>query len=238
VDSLVTAVAGIQSVINPDGFGGGCEDATPEQMLVFGPAQIANRERAVTPDDFESLAIEASRQVRKARCVPNQNASQQGEVGWVSVYIVPDSSDPQPTPTLELRRTVSQYLEDRVVVTVADQQRIFVGAPNYVVVGVEATVYATSLDAIGEAEDTVRQTLATFLHPLTGGPGGEGWDFGRELAASDLYAVLEDIDTVDHVGTITLGFDGQTSTDRVTVGANQLLAGGEHSFTMDVGAGD
>ncbi len=235
IDTLVTAVAGIQSVSNPDGFGGGSEKATPQQMLVFGPAQISNRGRAVTPGDFETLAMEASRQVRKARCVPDRNSSGQSETGWVSVYIVPDSTDPQPAPTLELRRTVEGYLLDRVVVTVKDLDRIFVGPPDYVVVSVEATAFAKSLDKIGEAETAVRQKLAAFLHPLTGGPDGEGWDFGRELAASDLYAALEDINTVDHIGPITLSFGGQTSTDRVTVGPNQLLAGGEHTIRMDAG---
>jgi hypothetical protein len=103
---------------------------------------------------------------------------------------------------------------------------------------VDATVFATSLGAVGAAERDVRDKLQVFLHPLTGGPDGEGWDFGRPLAASDLYAVLEDIDTVDHIGTITLTFDGQTSTERVTVGPNQLLAGGEHTIRMNFGGGN
>jgi hypothetical protein len=235
ITTLVTAVAGIQSVLNPDAFDGGSEQATPEQMLIFGPAQISNRERAVTPDDFESLAVEASRKVRKARCVPDVNSSGQSEAGWVSVYIVPESTDAQPLPTLELRRTVEQYLLARAPVTLSGLDRIFIGPPSYVVVSVDATVFATSLDAVGTAEQAVRDTLKTFLHPLTGGPDGQGWDFGRALAASDLYSVLEDIATVDHIETITLTFDGQTSTERVAVGPNQLLAGGEHTIRMNFG---
>jgi hypothetical protein len=238
IDTLVTAIANIQTVSNPDTFGGGSEKAAPDDMLIFGPQEISNRGRAVTPADFEALAIEASRQVAKAHCVPDRNDAGNGETGWVSIYIVPDSTDPQPMPTLELRRTVETYLLDRVVVTLRDLNRIFVGPPTYVVVSVEATVFAVSLDKIGEAEDAVRQTLKSFLHPLTGGPDANGWDFGRELAASDLYAVLEDLPTVDHIGPITLHFGDQSSTDRVPVGPDQLLAGGEPLITMNAGGGN
>jgi hypothetical protein len=37
------------------------------------------------------------------------------------------------------------------------------------------------------------------LHPLTGGPDGSGWDFGRRPQRSDLFALLESIGGVDHV---------------------------------------
>ncbi len=231
INSPVTAVAGVDSVINPMPAGGGSEGAAPEDMLKIGPAQIANRGRAVTVDDFENLAVEASREVAKARCLPNRNADGRHEIGWTSIHVVPYSKDKKPQPSLELRRAISRYLTSRADLTLIDEDHLFVGAPEYVPVNIDVTVYAKSLDEVAAAELNVRQKLEEFLHPLTGGVDGTGWDFGRDLAASDIYRLLEDIDQVDHIEKLRLSFgDAET----VEVGNDALVASGAHTIRMDV----
>lgn len=238
INAPVTAVAGVDSVINPVPAGGGSDKATEEEMLEIGPAQVSNRGRAVTPDDFEWLAKEASREVAKARCIPNRNAAGRREVGWISVHVVPDSRDQQPMPSLELRRAVQRFLALRSDLTVVEQEHIFVGPPLYVPVSVEVTVYAKSIDLVGTAEQKVQESLAKFLHPLTGGPANEGWDFGRDLAASDLYSLLEEIEEVDHIGPLRL-ISGETESDeQVEVSEHALLASGTHSIHMTVANGE
>ena len=234
ITAAVTAVSGVDSVINPVGAGGGSEAATNEEMLEIGPAQISHRDRAVTPEDFERLAREASREVSKALCLPNRNAGGRHELGWTSVFIVPASKAATPTPTLALRRSVQGFLAERADVTLVHQDRIFVGPPKYVPVSVEVTVVAKSFDVVASAEQSVRQKLEAFLHPLTGGPANEGWDFGRDLAASDLYALLEDIDDVDHIATLRMVFGDSSSEDKVQVDDDALVASGTHKISMDV----
>ncbi|HEV8430469.1 MAG TPA: putative baseplate assembly protein [Pyrinomonadaceae bacterium] len=234
INSLITAVAGVDSVINPVAAGGGSDAATNEEMLTIGPAQISHRDRAVTPDDFERLALEASREVRKVRCLPNRNASGRRELGWTTVHIVPDSEEREPVPSLGLRRVVQRYLADRADVTLVDQKHIVIGPPKYVPVTVEATVYAKSLDLVANAEQKVKKGLETFLHPLKGGPEKQGWEFGRDLAASDLYALLEDIDEVDYVGSLQLFLGNSPSGEQVEVEADALIASGRHRITTTV----
>lgn len=141
-------------------------------------------------------------------------------------------------PSLELRRTVRRYLAPRADATLVDQDHIFVGPPLYVPVNVTATVFARSLDVVSVAELKVNKKLSEFLHPLTGGPEGEGWDFGRDLAASDLYLLLEDIEEVDHVGSLSLHFGDSESDEFVEVGSDALLAGGTHDIRMLVVNGE
>lgn len=234
INAPVTAIAGVESVINPSAAGGGSEAATPEQMLEIGPAQLSNRGRAVTPDDFEWLAKEASREVRKALCLQNRNRAGRYEVGWVSLYLVPDSKDANPKPSLELRRTVQRYVAERADVTVVDQEHIFVGEPLYVPVDVEVTIFAKSFDVAGTAERRVRDRLDQFLHPLTGGPQQDGWDFGRNLAASDLYVLLEEIEEVGYVGELRLRVGDFESGEQIEVGADALVASGTHTVTVMV----
>lgn len=234
INSLITAVAGVDSVINPVAAGGGSNAATNEDMLTIGPAQISHRDRAVTPDDFERLALEASREVRKVQCLPNRNASGRHELGWTTVHIVPNSEERQPVPSLGLRRTVQRYLADRADVTIVDQKHILIGPPKYVPVTVEATIYAKSLDLVAKAEQNVKKGLETFLHPLKGGPEKQGWEFGRDLAASDLYALLEGIDEVDYVGSLQLFLGNSPSGEQVEVAADALIASGTHRITTTV----
>jgi baseplate J-like protein len=231
IKSPVTAVAGVDSVINPMPAGGGSEAATPEDMLEIGPAQISNRSRAVTTNDFENLALEASREVAKARCLANRNANGRSEIGWTSIHLVPHSKDKTPQPSLELRRAVSRYLASRADLTMIDEGHLFIGPPEYVPINVDVTVFAKSLDAVARAELSVRQKLDQFLHPLTGGVDGTGWDFGRDLAASDIYRLLEDIDEVDHIEKLRLSAgDAET----ITVGNAALIASGTHTIRMGV----
>jgi len=231
INTTVTAVAGVDSVINPVAGGGGSDPATNEDMMTIGPAQISHRNRAVTVDDYERLAMEASREVRKARCLPNRNASGRHELGWTTVHIVPDSKSAEPTPSLELRRSVQRYLADRADLTLVSQKHIVVGPPEYVPVSIEAIIFAKTLDDVATADQNVKRQLESFLHPLNGGPDEEGWEFGRELTASDLYLLLEGINEVDHVESLKLIVNGEPQGEQVIVGPDALIASGTHKIT-------
>ena len=45
----------------------------------------------------------------------------------------------------------------------------------------------------------MRARLTRFLHPLTGGRDGRGWDFGEAVYLSDVAALIEDTPGVDAV---------------------------------------
>lgn len=199
IKTLKSAVSGVDKVFNPAAADGGADTATTDEMLEIGPAIISHRNRAVTPQDFEWLAREASRKVVKVKCLPNTNNNGQKETGWVTVIIVPESTEAMPCPSIELRKKVRQYLEAHSANTLASKKHINVGSPSYVEISVSVDVFATSIDKASQAERDVKKELDAFFHPLTGGPEGKGWDFGRDVSASDIYALLEKIDGVDHV---------------------------------------
>ena len=231
IKSLVTALGGIDAVTNPIPAGGGSDEATREQMLVLGPAQLNHRDRAVSTSDYEWLALEASREVVKARCEPNRDSEGISAPGWVSVYIVARSDDAQPSPPLELCRAVRAYLLKKAPAIIGWQQHIFVGRPVYVPVSVTITVVATSLALAAEAENTTRATLEHFLHPLKGGPQERGWEFGQGLPVSTLYTEIEKISAVDHVVSLSMT-PTPNRDDYLELQPNQILASGNHAVTV------
>jgi hypothetical protein len=76
--------------------------------------------------------------------------------------------------------------------------------PLYVQVSVDVELALTALELASDVEQAIEQGLARFLHPLTGGFDGQGWDFGREPHRSDLYTLLEAIPGVDHVHSLAI----------------------------------
>jgi len=165
---------------------------------------IDHRDRAVTEEDFEWLAKQASRKVVNARCLSNTNNKRQKSTGWVTVIIVPDSLEAKPCPSLELRKIVRRYLEERSANTLMHNRHIDVDGPSYVEIGVSVDVFATSGDKASQVEREVKKKLDAFFHPLTGGPEKKGWDFGRDATVSDIYALLESIEGVDHLENMEL----------------------------------
>jgi uncharacterized phage protein gp47/JayE len=228
INSLKSAVTGIDKVINPVPADGGAETATLDQMFQIGPAVISHRNRAVTPQDFEHLAQAASRRVVKARCLP-VNIRDKGQV---TVIIVPDSKDDKPQPALELRSIVRQYLEEHSCITLTCKGNISVIGPSYVEIKVRADLFVKSIDEASQVEQEAREKLRSFFHPLTGGPENQGWEFGRDVSVSDIYVLLEDIKGLDHVKNLQLIHDGITSEqDVVGIQDNFLVASGIHEIT-------
>jgi hypothetical protein len=77
-------------------------------------------------------------------------------------------------------------------------------------VTVEATVVPTSFEEADVVGERVRTALERFLHPLTGGPDGQGWAFGRKPHGSDLSALIEAVAGVDHVRTLSVSLQPET----------------------------
>lgn len=249
IQALVTAIAGIESVFNPTPAGGGSDKADTAAMLTIGPRRISHRDRAVSAEDFEELAFEASRQVAKARCLvttnlapsaasrpdpcdPAQRHEARPALGWVSLIIVPNSPDPRPCPSLELRRAVRDHLRRRAPSVLAASDRIVVRPADFVEVGIEAELFVTSLDKASAADTKARTALEELLHPLRGGTDGRGWEFGRPIWKSDVLSALEAIREIDRVENLRFHFRGGTDHERVVIGPNELLASGQHTLAI------
>jgi predicted phage baseplate assembly protein len=166
-----------------------------------GPLLIRHRRRACSADDYEALAREASPGVAVARALPTTAPSGRPAPGRVRLVIVPQSQDPRPRPSFELRRRVRDFILQRAPASLGG---LAVVGPDYLAIGVEAVVVPREASAGGLVREAVLAVLARFLHPLTGGPDGTGWAFGRGVYLSDVAARLERVEGVDHVATLNL----------------------------------
>jgi hypothetical protein len=82
-------------------------------------------------------------------------------------------------------------------------------------------------------KERAQLALTRFLHPLTGGPEGKGWPFGRDVYLSDVVAVLERVPGVDYVSKLSLLLDGKLQEgDCVPVLPDQIVVAGPIHIRM------
>jgi len=232
ITQLLGALSGVQGVTNPRAAEGGADGETLEQYQLRAPSNIRNRGRAIVPQDYEAMAQEASAGVAVARAIPTLDPSGVTLPGWITLMIIPQSQDPQPTPSAGLRQDVLNYLLQRAPADVAAAQRINVVGPTYLPVDVTATLAPLDPAQAGTVEQNVLNALAAFLNPLTGGPGGLGWDVGRGLYASDIAGVLAEVDGVDYVESLALYVNGVLQGEKVQVPPGQIVVAGQFTVSL------
>jgi predicted phage baseplate assembly protein len=204
---LKTTVPYIEKVTNSEAAAGGADAESLDSLVERMPRTLRHRGRAVTLEDYEDLAKLASPDVARARCIPLRNLQEVSssvieadnpqplEPGVLSLIIVPYSNHPKPLPSLELLNRIQRYLQANSSMTA----RVVVVPPHYLSVNITTDLAVTSLEGASAVEQAVERKLSRFLHPLTGGLDGNGWDFGREPHKSDFYRQIESVPGVDHV---------------------------------------
>jgi hypothetical protein len=202
---MKTTVPYVDRVTNIDAAASGFDAESATALVTRAPRTLRHGGRAVAADDYEDLARLASAEVARARCVPLRRLREDplGSLpvaGALSLIIVPGSSDPKPLPSLELLELTADYLRTRQ----AANADISLVGPLYVRVDVAVEVALATIENASEVEQAIRAQLAAFLHPLTGGRDGAGWDFGRKPQLSDLHAIINGVAGVDHLRTLSM----------------------------------
>jgi hypothetical protein len=106
---------------------------------------------------------------------------------------------------------------------------LWLTGPDWIEVTVTAEVAPVSWQAAIGLDTRVIEKLQEFLHPLRGGLDEQGWDFGRKPHKSDLYALIEGIEGVSYVRSLTVTEDDQGKVIRPD---RFLVFSGNHAITL------
>src|SRR6266508_2209339 len=217
--------------IKPEVAVGGQDLEDRRAMGERGSRWLRHRERAVTTEDYEDLAKLASPMVARAKCYASEDRAQDPlgqrvHRGMVSIVVVPRGNDARPQPDLELLRLVRDFLRERS----APEASLVVLAPEYVRFCVEADVVAESVYTEASMKHRCEEALSRFLHPVTGGEQGQGWEIGSSPHESDLYALLEAVEGLNYVR--SLRFHVEADRPGVLESRNFLISSGEHRIRL------
>ena len=169
------------------------EDAGVDTLDQLDRASVLARvapPRAATLLDFERLALEAAgTRVGRARAFGGIDGRYPGlsAPGTVTVVVVAGLPSSRPVPSTALLDLLAGYLGRRKTLGT----RLVVVGPTYIEIGVRAALQLfTGADpaSVGAAA-TAR--LAGYLDPISGGPAGRGWPFGRDVYRSEILQLLD-----------------------------------------------
>ena len=237
---LRTSIAGVAGVTNPEPARGGVEVEPYDTARLRLVDELRTRYRAVTREDFESIALESPLVVR-ARCV----RPRPGEA--VVVHVLPAltrRTAPRPRELVaddDLLEEVRAELEDRCLI--GTSVHVSPVALRVVTAAVEVEV-----DPAADTVDVQRRicdALAVYLNPFIGGDPnavtgdragtGRGWAWGRPLSAGELRPIVLGIGGVERITIMRLyetDLDGIPRQHRVegqfVLEPHELIASGTH----------
>jgi predicted phage baseplate assembly protein len=220
------------SVTNYRPASGGEDAETLEEAIQRARKDLKTPYRAVTSQDYERLAINTPGvRVARARALPGYYPGKNSPVaGIVSVIVVPKVEDGTVNPELSqgFLKTVYEHLDKRRLLTT----ELVVLRPGYEEITVEATVRIHPRFVGSAVADEVKKKLNDFLHPIRGGPDGTGWPFGRTVYRSEIYEVIDRVEGVDHVRSVSLARNGTRSSDDIAILPHSLVYSGSHRIEV------
>ena len=149
--------------------------------------------------------------------------------------IVPWSDDDQPRASYGLRERVRAHIASRAPASAWG--RVTVIPARYHEVGVDSVVGPTSMDLAGPVRDGAAEALLRFFHPLTGGPEGKGWPFGRDVHVSDVASALATVAGLGHVERLNLLRIGSPVPSPIAVPRDRIVAAGSIRVRLATGVG-
>jgi predicted phage baseplate assembly protein len=195
---IQTYVESVNTVTNYGPATGGTDEETVADAKLRASRALKSNDRAVTGEDFASLAINApGANVRRAVALPLYHPNfPDGQIpGVVTVVVVPNSLDPMPLPNQTTLKAVCAYLDQHRLLT----SEVYVAGPIYRKVKISVQIVVDPGMDLATVKNQVQAALQTFLNPLTGGADQTGWAFGETIFYSDVYRQIFTIDGVQRI---------------------------------------
>lgn len=195
---LVSTLPFVSRVENRRSARGGSDAESVENAKARGPMLLRTRGRAVTADDYELIAQEAAHEAARVRAI----SADADSPGSVRVLVVPSVNDDR--GRLEFGQLVPEEATLQRIATALDSRRVLgvrVSVEPARYQGVTAVARCRGRDGYlaSNVEESAREALFRYFHPLTGGPDGAGWPFGRTVHVGEVYSVLQQVHGIDIV---------------------------------------
>jgi len=218
---------------------GGVDGEDVENAKLRGPISLRTRGRAVTAEDYEQIVLEAAPEVARVRAVP---ATTPADQGGVRILVVPRAAEQdgrlrfeQLVPGEEtLARVTARLDECRVI-----GARVLVEPPDYRGITVVAKIQPRHRVNPARLQEDAARALYAYFNPISGGPDGAGWPFGRPVQVGEVYSVLQSLPGTAMVEDVRLfGADpitGQrgTAAQRIDLEPNALVFSYEHQLLVE-----
>ncbi|MEG1585143.1 MAG: baseplate J/gp47 family protein, partial [Anaerovorax sp.] len=116
----------INTVTNPQVTSGGCDIETVEESVLRSAASLKHRYRGVTAKDYETLAFEATRNIKKAKCFAGYDERGEKAPGSVTLAVLQKDFNGGRSYFGAVKEQVQKYISERISGDIADLDRFCV----------------------------------------------------------------------------------------------------------------
>ena len=182
-------------VDNPFTATGGRDTESVDDLTRRAPRALTGRTRAVTTEDFEIIAREASGML--ARCHAWKSPDDDPWVVRITVLPARDgkTGNIPDAEEIGLLRTVQDYVAQRCLINT----QVRVEMVELVPITVDMRCLLNPRTNPSGVRERAEQWVTRFLDPFTGGVDGDGWPFGDVPRSQDLQHILKEIPEIRHV---------------------------------------
>ena len=213
LQGMTTSLAYISRVTNLRRAAGGRDPEDMEELKARARRELRAQLRAVTPEDYEDLAKQASRTIARVKCNIPQGSNGRLPPGMIELLVAPAVADSLKAGDLSglhvddaLAATVEAHLDKYRLLTTTLQVR----APNYLGIKVCAEIVPSEYSQPDEVKTRVVEALRNFISPLALvddrewqdeliDSEWEGWPFGRNLYVAEIFSLIQRVTGVKHV---------------------------------------
>lgn len=202
-------------VENPLPTWGGDQGETTDQGERNIPAYLRHRDRLVTAQDFEDVAMRTPGvDMGRVEVLPLFHPARSGaSPGVVTLMVAPehDAIRPRwPQPDRLFLQTVCDHLDPRRLITT----EIYVRGPEYLDVYLSVGLHVREGHFRDVVIQDVRTRLEEYLSALPpGGPDADGWPLNRRLMKKDLEAAVTRVAGVEYVQSMQMGVGSAADID-------------------------
>lgn len=177
------------------------------------PKYLQNGGRAVSQQDFKDI-VERTPGINLGRV----EVLPVSEPGVVTLLVIPiDTQKPEaPEPNRLFLDAICNYIEPRRLLTT----EVVVEGPTYVGLMVSIGIEVMPGRDIAPVRNAVQQAIRTFLSPLNGGPGGDGWPLSKSVDLMDVWVQAVRVDGVSRVRKVLMW--DSTPTLQTSIGISGL----------------
>ncbi|HEX9061511.1 MAG TPA: baseplate J/gp47 family protein [Clostridia bacterium] len=241
ISKLKNSIAFVESVVNHEAAFGGCEIETQDQAVSRETSKIKHRGRAVTEEDIKALVLSSSRNVARAKCIPNLNGSLCEETGSIAVIILPKGETIRDDFFTELKEEVKRYILKEVSGMIAFEDKITVIGPVKIEISVIADVAIDEMEGILDVEKEISDKLTAYLNPQTGNFDKKGWEIGEHPHQSNFYTLIKSVKRVKYIENLVVNIYEIKYGKKLQIGFEKLdempyiiVANGEHQINVNV----
>ncbi len=188
---------------------GGIDGQTVDAAQLEVQRLIQTRQLAITPDDYVARVLDQfAGKIARVQCLP-LTTNQKATMRLYVLPVLPDNGTENGNRYVTnaelhvpetVRQAIDNFLEHIRMLTVQARSENF----TYLRVGVVARVRKKTGASPPKVRSAIVTRLNELLHPITGGPHGQGWPFAATITHAVIQQAIEKLSGVETVEALEL----------------------------------